>query len=185
MKLANIELLNRQEQKLNDYLDWIGKEGIKNLLDSYKEINSYVNQITILSAGIAGVVIPLLIEQEKTKIDLIYLSFSLFTVNIIFGVVYMSTFVTGLPDAHRSITERQQKRLLNFINRIQEIRRIEDDNIAGKDYETFLKEVVPETQTQGNISWKNKLRRILVFETWFFAIFIGGLLSLFISFLLV
>ena len=42
-----------------------------------------VKKAIILSAGISGIVIPLLIERDQTKLDLIYLSLTLFVLNII------------------------------------------------------------------------------------------------------
>lgn len=182
MKQENIDLLNRQEERMKEHLMWVAKEGIKNLFDSYKQINVFINQTLILSAGISGVVIPFLIEKDQTKLDLIYLSLTLFVLNIIIGVVNMSTFVTNLPDAMNNISQRQENRILNFINEIQNIKLIEDNNKAGMKYEELTKKIIPndtEFQITGSL-----MKRLMGFEVWFFGLFISGLLSLFISILM-
>lgn len=183
----NIEKLNNLEKTLREQMLWVSRNGIQHIIDTINSLRTF-KQFTIgLSAGIIGIVFPLLLTAGSIKnTNAFLITLGLFSYVIICGFFQMILpyirEVVELP----KVSEKSSERILKFIKELQEIRKIDDNDEAGRKFEE-LKEHYRITTPNQRVGILKKLwhrYEILIFFGAFivgYAFFIYGLFINFIN----
>mgnify|MGYP007071599874 CR=1 FL=1 len=179
IKPENLDVLDEVESGLkNASFDFIEKN-FHLATDTLREYRAL--QITVLSlaTAIAGIVIPVLLSTDLTGFakDTLFIAILLFGANVIWGITYHAY---RLSNEGRHIWENSDiklKQLTDTIEEVRRIRRMDDNNEAGK-------ALIQIRQKVEGVMKKNKIgnkSRSYVGEIIFFSLFIAALGLTFIS----
>ncbi len=173
IKEANKKILDTIENELKNLsLDFIEKTfNLSN--ESLKEYRSLQITILGLSTTIAGIIIPLILSSNLNVglLDNEFLvTIILFGATIIFGVVGHSVTLSGERTSLKKNSEIKLKELENIRNDIFEIKKLEDNHMAG----LKLREL------QDKFKQKNQLKEMGDFlNLIYFSFFICGIIFTF------
>jgi len=133
---ANQKRINELEKTLKEQLFWVVRNAVNQttaIIDDYKGLR----QFTIgLSVAVIGVVFPIMIANDIFK-DNAYFIVSLicFSVVVLYGLCHLVLSTMNDLVNFSPMIDENLKKLQKCIEEVQEIKKIENNNEAGKKYE--------------------------------------------------
>lgn len=177
----NLKLINDIESQLKDQLIWVARDAVN---QTSSTIGDYKNlrQFTIgLSVALIGIVFPVLIANKIFENNAYFItSLICFSLVVVYGLCHLilSTMndLVNMP----SVIQNNLKELQKCIKEVQRIKKIENNNEAGKEYET-LKAKYSEEFPHEKLSFLQKIWRRYE-GLIFFGLFIVGYIFLVFGF---
>lgn len=129
----NLDKINGLQQTFKDQLLWITRKNVddaSNLIDRVRD----VRQFTIaLSVGVIGVAFPQLLTNTLNLhiLDFILVSLSLFTINIIIGLLTLLKSTLTERDEIPVVNNHYVTETTKTIRELEEIKKIENNDEAG------------------------------------------------------
>jgi hypothetical protein len=157
IKKNNLKLINELENRLKDQLTWQARDGLKQHTDAIDRLRNFKQFIMAISTSIVAILFPLiLLEKDKfTNTDFFIISLVLLSYVILYGVLQlvMPTLreVIELP----VVSQYHNKRLLKMIKEVQAIKKVEDNDTAGKKCEA-IKSQYSQMPPEQEINWLKK-----------------------------
>ena len=174
----NLKLLNDLEQTLRNQLLWIGRSGLEqsvNAIDRLKNLRQFVMS---LSVAIVAILFPLiLIEKDKFEnSDFFIISLILFCFVVLYGIFHLVIPTIREVVEIPKLSEYHGERIVKMIKEIQQIKKMDDNNVAGKKYEE-LKSAYSQLPIEKRPSWLK--RYWMRYESLiYFGVFIVGFVFL-------
>jgi len=137
----NLKLLNDLEQTLRNQLLWVGRSGLEqsvNAIDRLRDLRQFVMSLSI---AIVAVLFPLLLMEKDIleNNNFFIVSLILFSLVVLYGIIHLVIPTIREVVEIPKVSEYHGERILKMIKEIQEIKRIDDNNTAGKKYEDLKK----------------------------------------------
>ncbi len=137
----NLKLLNDLEQTLRDQLLWIGRSGLELSNDAIDRLRNLRQFVMSLSVVIVAILFPLiLIEKDKFENnDFFIVSLVLFCLVVLYGIIHLVIPTIREVVEIPKVSEYHGERIIKMIKEIQQIKKMDDNNIAGQKYEELKK----------------------------------------------
>jgi len=181
IKEKNLKLINELERNLKEQLIWIARDSFNltsKSIESYRNLRQFVIG---LSVAIIGIVFPIMLANEIFKNNTFFIvSLICFNSVVIYGisnlVIVTIKDLIGIPSIINSNLEETN----NQIKQVQELKKIQNNEEAGKKYKE-LQEKYSKDCSKENLSWWKKTWRRYE-SLFFFGTFIVSFILLIIGF---
>jgi len=179
----NLKLLNDLEQTLRNQLLWVGRSGLEqsaNAIDRLRNLRQFVMSLSIV---IVAILFPLMLmeKDEFENNDFFIVSLVLFCFVVLYGIIHLVIPTIREVVEVPKVSEYHGKRILKMIKEIQQIKKIDDNDTAGKKYEE-LKTNYSQLSTETRPGWLK--RGWMRYESLiYFSVFIVGYIFLVIGLL--
>jgi hypothetical protein len=133
---ANKKRLDNLEQTCKDQMLFLARSQVDVITDVYSRLRDLRQFIIGLSIAILGLVFPILMSRTNLLgVDYFIISFIEFCIFSLWGLISLIVPISKEVILLPAMTEHHTEEFLKMIKRVQEIRKIEDNNLAGQQYE--------------------------------------------------
>src|SRR4030043_112067 len=137
----NLNLINDLEKELKEQLIWLCRNGIEQTSGTIERYRNLRQFIIGLSVAIIGVVFPITIASEIfTNNSFFIISLICFSYIVIYGILHLAISTTSELVEMPSVIETNLQLLGKMIKQVQDIRKIKNNDEAGKKYNELKSE---------------------------------------------
>lgn len=135
----NLKRIEKLKVTLRDQLLWLSRKIVGDVSETIMQVRNIRQFVIALSVAIIGIATPQLLSNEipKNIADYLFVSMLLFALNVIIGI-----FSLFFP-AHKEkllmpkITSHHAEEALKMIQELDEIKKIDDNDEAGRRYQAL------------------------------------------------
>ena len=178
----NLDRINNLQKTFKDHLLWIGRKSITDIAELVDRVRNILQFTIALSAGIIGITFPQLLTKTLTPLttDFFLTSLLFFVLNVITGL--LSLFTSALKESEQIpiLTDHHAQEAIKLINELEEIKKIEINDEAGKRYEELR-----QRSTLYQMKYLNLIQRIWLKyrDLIIFSLFLWGFIFLIVGLL--
>ena len=183
IKEKNLRNLDRLEDALKKQLVWVGRDGLQQSVDAIDRLRNLKQFVIALAITTVSILFPLLIiVQDKIVYeDIFVIALILFSYVILYGLIRLVIPTLREVITLPRVSEHHRERILKMIKEIQKIKKMDDNDTAGRKLKEFKSRhsKMPEVENLGLIKryWARYDPVV------FFAVFITGYIFLIVGFI--
>lgn len=135
---SNLKKLDNLEKRLTDQMLGLARDKVNFIENTVMRARDLRQFVIGLCMGTIGIVFPLILNVERlTVVNYFVTSLILFSIALLFGLIgLILPTLSEMVDLPK-IVEHHINEANKTIQRIREIRTINDNNVAGKEYESL------------------------------------------------
>lgn len=134
IKPENLKTLESLELRMKDQLMWVGRSRFDQLIQTTNQLRALMQFTIGLSIAIVAVVYPLVLSTNESRKneDIFSISIFLFSYVVVYGMLKLILPIVQETKSIPDLSKKHADAVLEIIKEIQEIKKIENNDEAGK-----------------------------------------------------